>query len=252
MSRERFRQAPPAFVAMRAAMTAATLAALTVQQAGAQAPAPQAPVYVGERWVCRPADSANAANTVMMGSGGQQMHCRSENVTITASDGRVYVVGKPQADGSGDTERISVTSPSSSATMTVQDLNQNWVDMMRKALVVDDTGSTNVANIGDRWVCRPQDASNPANASMSSPSGSVALHCRAVNLSIHTSGGMIVIGHVQAKRPSTSPKDDTSEQTGSMTTPPYDKGLTADQLNRSWNNYVYRVFDIATSAAGGG
>jgi hypothetical protein len=253
MSRHGSRQMVPVLVAACTFTTVASLATLTVQQARADAPSPQPAVYVGERWVCRPADASNAANAVMA-SGTQQLHCRPINVTLTTSSGRVYVIGKPQTDASGGEERVSVTSPAYTGGVTGKGLNDSWIDMVKKGLAVGETSSNGVVNVGDRWVCRPADADHPSNASMPSAGAAVPLSCRAVNFSMQTSSGqLIVIGHAQAKaKPSVSAKDDTKEQTAPMSAPSYASGLTVEQMNDSWNAYVNRVFDIATSAAGGG
>jgi hypothetical protein len=233
--------------------TVASLAVLTGQQPRADAPSPQPAVYVGERWVCRPADTGNAPNAVMSSS-TQQLRCRPINATLTTSTGRVYVIGKPQADASGAEERISMTSPAYAAGATPKDVHDGWVDMMKKGLVVEETGSSGgLVNVGDRWVCRASDTGHPANASLSSAGAAVPLSCRAVNIAMQTSSGqLIVIGRVQAKaKPSVNPKDDTNTQTAPMSAP-YSSGLTVAQMNDAWNAYVNRVFDIATSAAGGG
>jgi hypothetical protein len=189
-----------------------------------------------------------------MASGPQQLRCRPINGTLTTSSGRVYVIGKSQADASGGEERVSVTSPAYTAGGTTKDLHDSWIDMVKKGLVVEETSSNGVVTVGDRWVCRPSDTGHPSNASMSSAGAAVPLSCRAVNLSMQTSSGqLIVIGRVQAKaKPSVNPKDDTNEQTAPMSAPSYASGLTVAQMNDSWNAYVNRVFNIATSAAGGG
>jgi hypothetical protein len=237
ISSHRFRRAVPVLVAACACTTVAS----TATPARARSPSPQAPVYVGERWLCRPPDASTTANGVMA-SGTEPLHCTALNVTLTTSTGRVYVIGKPQADASNE-ERISVTSPNSAAAGG-KDLHDSWVDMVKKGLQTGDTGSNGVVNVGDRWVCRRADPDHPANASTSSAGGTVPLSCRSVNGTIQTSNGqMIVIGRTRARpSPSAAP----------MTSPPYAQGLSVEQQNASWNAYVNRVFDIATSAAGGG
>jgi hypothetical protein len=171
------------------------------------------------------------------------MHCYAVNATLTAPNGQVYVIGKPQADASGNEERVTITSPNAAAAGNPKDLYDSWVAMVQKGLAAGDTTSNGVVNVGDRWVCRPPDGSHPANASISTAGGTTSFACHAVNASMQTSSGqMIVIGHVQA-RPRPAP---------AMTAPPYAEGLSVEQMNASWNNYVNRVFDTATSAAGGG
>jgi hypothetical protein len=246
-------QMAPVHVAACAFAAVASLAALSIQPARADTPSPQPAVYVGERWVCRPADASNSANATMT-SGTQQAHCRAINVTLTTSDGRVYVIGKPQTDASGGEEQASMTSPAYSGGVTPKEFHDGWVAMVKRGLGVEDTTSNGVVNIGNRWVCRPADADHPISASTSSKGTAVPLSCRAVNLSLQTSSGqMIVIGHVQAKaKPSVSAKDDTNEQTAPLSAPLYAAGLTIQEMNDSWNSCVNRVFNIATSAAGGG
>lgn len=238
MSSHRFRQALPVLVAACACTTVASTAAPAL----AQSPSPQPPVYVGERWLCRPPDASTTANGVMA-SGTEPLHCTPLNVTLTTNTGQVYVVGKPQSEASGAEEHITVKSPNYTGTVSGKDLHDSWVDMVKKGLQTGETGSNGVVNVGDRWVCRRADADHPANASMSTAGGAVPLSCRSVNGTIQTSSGqMIVIGRTRARPPSAAP----------MTAPPYSNGLSVEQQNASWNAYVNRVFDIATSAAGGG
>jgi hypothetical protein len=240
------RQRVPVLLAACASATAASLAAISIQPARAQAPSPQPPVYVGDRWVCRPTDASNPANG-MLTSGSQQLRCRAVNVTLTTSDGHVYVIGKPQTDASAGEEQASMTSPDYTSGVTPKELHDSWVQMVAKGLAVENTPSNGVVNAGTRWVCRPVDADHPANASTSSKGATVPLSCREVNVSMQMSSGqMIVIGRVQAKP---KPKADTSQ---TMSAPPYAAGLSVQQMNDNWNAYVNRVFNIATSAAGGG
>lgn len=230
--------------------TVASLAAMS-QPAPAQTSAPQAsssqsPVYVGERWVCRPTDASNPPNGTLT-SGGQQLFCHAVDLTLKSSDGRVYVIGKPQADASGG-QRVSMTSPDYTAGLSPQQLHDSWVEMVKKGLGVQNASASNgVINAGTRWVCQPADASHPATASVSNSGGTTQLACREVNVALRASTGeMTVIGRVQA-RP--RPKPDTSQ---TLSSPPYAEGLSVQQMNDSWMAYVNRVFNTATSAAGGG
>jgi hypothetical protein len=233
-----FRRALPVFVSACAFTALASLAPNAAAPVRAQSPSSRPPIYVGERWLCRPPDASTTANGTMAG-GTEPLRCTPLNVTLTATNGQVDVVGNPQADASGNEERISVTSPNYTGTISGKDLHDSWVDMVKKGL---QTGET--VNVGDRWVCRRADAGHPANASMTSAGAGVPLSCRSVNGTIQTSTGqMIVIGSVRARPPSAAPM---------MTSPPYSSGLSVEQQNANWNAYVNRVFDIATSAAGGG
>jgi hypothetical protein len=227
---------------------AAVGAALSILsfQAG-RAEAQEAPVNVGPRWACRPADAGYGANVSMTNGKTQiSLHCTPLNVTITTSTGRVFVIGNPQPDAASSTsEQISVTSPVSSGTMTASDVNGQWVDMIKKSLSVDE-GTSGTMNVGDRWVCRSADAAHPQNA-VTTEAAKTPLSCRAVNLSMRMgTGQMIVIGHTHPM-----PKSDTKTETAEIA-PPSSAGLTPEQMAANWNASVNRIFDIATSAAGGG
>ncbi|HTJ27441.1 MAG TPA: hypothetical protein VMA36_14875 [Candidatus Limnocylindria bacterium] len=199
---------------------------------------------VGERWVCRGADTAHPANASMSGS-NQALSCREVNATITTSTGQVYVIGNPASSTAPD-ERITVAGPVLSGEMTVSGLNDRWVEMMENALGTEATSGGTV-NVGDRWVCRPADATHPQNAALSG-GGSRPLACRPVNVSMTMSTGqLIVIGHVRARPPQPTATGETD-----MIAPPPSSALTPKQLDDAWTNTVMRVFNIATSAAGGG
>jgi hypothetical protein len=230
-----------------AAMLGAVLSVLSFQTAGAQGP--QGAVNVGERWACRAADAGHPANIALTGGAKEMsLHCIPINVTLTTSTGRVFVIGNPQTGGASNAseERISVASPAYAGSVTASDLNDQWVEMIRKGLAVDPGAGTGTINVGDRWVCRPADANHPQDAAATGGTPATPLSCRAVNFSMRTSGGqLIVIGHPQTARA----KADTNEQTAAITAPDYSGALTSAQINDRWNASVNRVFNIADSAA---
>jgi hypothetical protein len=228
------------------AVLGAALSILSFQADRAEAQ--QAPVNVGPRWACRPADAGHSANVSMtIGKTQMSVHCTPLNVTITTNTGRVFVIGNPQPNGgSSASEQISATSPAYSASMTASDLNNQYIEMIEKSLSVDEGTTSGTMNVGDRWVCRPTDAAHPQNA-VTTDAAKTPLSCRAVNLSMRMSTGqMIVIGHTHSM-----PKSDTKTDTAEIA-PPSSAGLTPEQMAANWNASIYRIFDIATSAAGGG
>lgn len=242
---------PRRIVCASASTLAAALSILSFQPAGAQAPSPQAQVNVGPRWACRPADSTYAPNASLTHEGKQlSAHCVPLNVTITTSTGRVFVIGNPQQNGASSAgEQITVTSPTYTATMTASDVHNQWVDAIRKSLSVEQASGDSSAGpmmVGDRWVCEPVSAAHPQNA-VTTDASKTPLSCREVNLAVKMpSGRMMVIGHTHSV-----PKKDTNTETAELA-PPSSAGLTPQQMADNWNNSVYRIFDIATSAAGGG
>jgi hypothetical protein len=225
-------------LAIGVALGALSLAA----EAGAQAPPThQGAIHIGERWVCRPADAGHPANASSTNS-KTSMHCTPINATVTTKSGRVIVIGTPETNAA--TEQVSVTIPATGG-MTAIELNQRYVEMMRKSLEVEGPHKKGAINVGARWVCRPVNGTHPQNAALNAPA--TPLSCRAVNFSMTTtSGETIVVGH-PAQVPTSV---DTTEETGTIAAPNYAGTLTSEQQSAAWNDSVYRVFDIADSAAG--
>jgi hypothetical protein len=232
---------PYALPARRTALVAAAALVILSLTARADAQADQGAIHVGERWVCRPADAAHPANATSTNSKAS-VHCMPINATMTTSSGRVIVIGTPQTNAAA--EQVTVQVPSAMGGMTPVQMNQRYVEMMRKSLQIEGTGANGTINVGDRWVCRPVDAGHPQNAAMNA--SATPLSCRAVNFSMTTASGQrVVVGH-----PGQSPTSvDTTEETGTIAAPNYSNALTPAQLNEVWNQSVYRVFNIADSAA---
>jgi hypothetical protein len=224
----------------------ASLAAVSTARVDAQQQ-PQQPINVGERWVCRPADAAHAANATMA---KQSLDCYAINATITTSAGQVYIIGNPQTSTSGGEERITVAGPTLSADITSSGLHDRFVEMMENALGAEGASGGTV-NVGDRWVCRAPDGTHPQNVTLNAGGAGRPLACRAVNVQMTMSSGqLIVIGRVRARPAQPAPAPTATA--GEMIAPPPSNALTPKQLDDAWNSAVMRVFDISTSAAGGG
>ena len=197
------------------------------------------PIVVGERWACRTADASNPQNvTATIGGAPLSLACRPVNVKLTMSDGRTVTIGNPQAGGASASAVMS--SPQYSGNVTASGLNDRWVAMMKRSLGIASTPANGTVNVGNRWVCRPADAQNAQNASMTGSSR--ALACRPINLTLHAANGVTIVIGTPAAAQSTAQTTASAPRTVAVESPQYNAALSPAQLNDAWVKNTYAVF----------
>jgi hypothetical protein len=105
----------------------------------AQTPAPPAgrTVQIGERWVCRRADTDHPQNATT--SDNVALNCRPINAGIPMSNGGMMVIGAVQARPANPANQApAVFAPSLSDSLSPAQLNDSWQKFVRQALQIPD------------------------------------------------------------------------------------------------------------------